>query len=56
MNKILHKKTKARQRRLAIDQGAYDGRLRTRVVVNKKRNHHIDLRRNKSKIRDDEKG
>ena len=47
MNKVLHNKSKARTRQLAIDQGAYDGRFRTKIVVNKKKNEFKKLRKNK---------
>lgn len=47
--KILHKKSKARSREYAISNGAYDGRLSTKIVKNKKKDLHKKYRKNKIK-------
>ena len=50
MNQVLYNKAKGRSRQSAIEQGAYDGRFRTKIVVNKKKNEFKKLRNTKHQI------
>lgn len=45
ISKILRNTKKAAVRKLAISQGAYDGRFRTRTVRSKKRYHRPTQKR-----------
>lgn len=51
MEQILYKKAKGRARELAIEQGAYDGRFRSRVDKNRKKDEFLKLRKEKFKLK-----
>lgn len=50
MNTILYKKSKGRARVKAIEQGAYDGRFRTKIVIDRKKNQYKKFRKEKFKL------
>ena len=52
MNKELHKRSRARTRQQALEDGFYDGRFLSKVVQNKKKMQYLKFRKNKFKIYD----
>lgn len=50
VSETLRKRSKGRARLLAIEQGAYDGRFRSKVVPDKKKNQFKKFRKEKFKL------